>query len=80
MNNIETLTTLLGWSVVFHIGLLMLSAVFIILLRDWTSRLHSRLFGVTQEQLPRLYLKFLGDYKIAILVFSLVPYLALKML
>jgi hypothetical protein len=42
--------------------------------------LHSRLFQVDPVSLPKLYFAWLGNYKILIIMFNLVPYLALRLI
>jgi len=36
------------------------------------------MFGLDPEDVSRDYVRYLAQYKIAIIVFSLVPYIALK--
>ena len=75
---LATLTELLGWSLVFNIGILTLSTLGIISMRSLISRIHSRLFGMDEKALGSAYFQYLGQFKIAVIVFNLCPYLALK--
>jgi len=77
---IETLTIFLGWCSVINIGLLLFSTLMLIVIRDFAIKLHSGLFGVNPEELPITYLQYLGNYKIAIIVLNIVPYIALKVM
>ncbi|MCJ8168965.1 DUF6868 family protein [Atopomonas sediminilitoris] len=43
------------------------------------ARLHSQLLGVPQADLPREYFRYLGNYKLLLLVFNLVPLVALSL-
>jgi hypothetical protein len=76
MNSIESLRALLGWCSVINMGLLMLSTILLILMRGPITKLHSRLFGLAETDLSRGYLQFLAQYKIAILILNLAPYIA----
>ena len=77
---VETLTELLGWSTVINFGLLMFSVIKLVLVRGWVSKIHSMMFGLSEVELSRAYFQFLAQYKIAIIVLNLVPYIALKVM
>ncbi len=77
---IETLTAFLGWCTLINVGLLIFSTLMISLGAKKFSELHAQMFGLEAADLPLAYFKYLGHYKIAILVFNLVPYLALKII
>jgi Family of unknown function (DUF6868) len=78
--SIEVLATFFGWCSVVNISLLLVAAVALILARDPISRIHAKLFGISQKDLSLVYFEYLGHYKVAILVFNLVPYLALRLM
>tara|TARA_B100002003_G_scaffold78069_1_gene73067 strand:- start:284 stop:469 length:186 start_codon:yes stop_codon:yes gene_type:complete len=46
-------------------------------MRGLIQGMHTRMFGLSEEDLSRAYFQYVAQYKIAILVFNLVPYLAL---
>ena len=77
--SIEQITTLFGWMTVINIGLMILSIVIILPLKDVMCRVHGKLFGLTKEQIMMAVYCYLGAHKIAIIAFNLVPYLALKL-
>ena len=79
MTNMHTLTEFLGWCSVINISLLFLSTIVLVVARKPVSAIHSKLFGVSGHELPSLYMQYLGNYKIAILMLNLVPYIALKL-
>ncbi len=80
MITIEILTKFFGWCAVINIGLLMLSSISVILLRDSISRIHAKMFNLQENDLSRAYFQYLAQYKIAIIVLNIVPYFALKIL
>ncbi len=76
----EMATEFFGWCTVMHLGLLAISTVSMILGRRPAVRLHARLFDLDEATLSQAYFRYLANYKIATIVFSLVPYLALKIM
>ena len=80
MITIDSLTVFLGWCSVINIGILLFTTFILIMLRQPVSKLHSKLFGVNQKKLLATYFQYLGNYKIAIFMLNLVPYIALKLM
>lgn len=76
--SIETLTTLFGWVCVINIGLLTLTTLAILSLRQTISRIHSKMFGLAPKDLSSMYFNYLANFKVLILVFNIAPYIALK--
>ena len=77
---IEILTELLGWASVLNIVVLMLSTITLVAMRGTIAKLHSQLFGLDEKDLGRAYFQYLAQYKIAIIVLNVAPYLALKIM
>ena len=77
---IETIRTFLGWCTVINIGLFMLSSILIIAIRGTASRIHGKMFNLDEKSISQAYFQYLGQYKIAIIVFNIVPYFALKVM
>ncbi|PHS69926.1 MAG: hypothetical protein COB23_04525 [Methylophaga sp.] len=80
MLNIDILTTFLGWCSILNIGLFILATIALILMRESISHLHSTLFWLNPITLPAAYFRYLANYKLAILIFNIVPYVALKIM
>ena len=80
MDTMEALRSFFAWCTVINIGFLILSSILMLLFRGMASRIHARLFNLEESDISRAYFQFLAQYKISILVFSLVPYLALRIL
>lgn len=80
MNSLETLTTFFGWTTVINFVLLGVSSIMVIAMRGSISRMHGRMFGLETADLSRAYFQYIAQYKIAIIVFSLTPYIALKIM
>jgi hypothetical protein len=69
---------LLYCTILNYLVLLLWFAVYV-LARDWMFRLHGRWFHLTQGQFESLHYGGMAVYKIGILLFNLVPLIALHM-
>lgn len=78
MMTIETLTELLGWASIINIVILLFSTILLIAMRGVISKVHSKLFGLDEKDLGRAYFQYLAQYKIAIIVLNIAPYIALR--
>ncbi len=76
----ETLRMFLGWCSVINIGLLMFSSMSVTAWRGKISRIHAKMFNLDEKYLSQAYFQYLGQYKIAIIVFNIAPYFALKLM
>ena len=75
---IEVITKFLGWTTVVNVGILLFSTVMLVAMRGTITTIHSRLFGLDEKDLGRAYFQYLGQYKIAIIVLNIAPYIALR--
>lgn len=80
MNSLETVTAFFGWTTVINFVLLFVSSIIVITTRGAISRIHGSMFGLEAADLSRAYFQYIAQYKIAIIVFSLTPYIALKLM
>ncbi len=80
MNTIEAAREFLGWCSVINIGLLIFSGIFVVLFRGPISRIHAKMFNLDESNISRAYFQYLAQYKIAIIVFNIVPYFALRIM
>lgn len=80
MNTIEVIREFLGWCSALNISILVLSTIMLTFMRDWIVSFHARMSGVDTADLPKIYFEYLGNYKVLILVFNLVPYLTLRVM
>lgn len=80
MMNVEWLTTFLGWCTVINVVGLGLATLALMLMREPVTRLHSKMMGVAQSDMPVLYMQYLSNYKVAVIVLNLVPYIALRIM
>ena len=80
MTSLQTVTAFFGWTTVINFVLLAISTIALIAMRGFISRVHAKMFGLDPEDVSRDYVRYLAQYKIAIIVFSLVPYITLRIM
>ena len=78
--NFDALATLFGWMALINIALLTLATVAMIAMREAVVRIHARLFGLDSVRVRIAIYTWLGHYKMATLLLTVVPYLALRMM
>jgi len=66
------------WCAVINYGVLLLWFLFFLLAHNGMYRLHSRWFHLSVEQFDALHYAGMALFKIGILLFNLVPYIALR--
>jgi len=75
--SIEMLRSVLGWCAVINYGVLLLWFLFFMSAHDWMHRFHSRWFRLPVEQFDTIHYAAMAIYKVGIILFNLVPYVAL---
>jgi len=72
-----TLKTFFMWCTIINAGLLIISSLLCLCARDWVYQIHSKWFSISREAFNVAIYSFIGLYKIFIIVFNLVPWIAL---
>ncbi len=80
MEFLQTFATFFGWSTIINTILLLITTIAVIVLRKPIQKIHFKLFGLAEIELFTTYFQFLANYKLAIIVLNLVPYLVLKIM
>ena len=80
MLTLESLMFFLGWCSVINVLVLLFSTVSLLLFKDPISAIHSRMFGIDPQNVATQYFQYLANYKIAIFMLNIVPYLALRLM
>ena len=75
--DIQTLTAFFMWCTILNVALLLFSSLFCICAADWAYRMHSKLFSISKETFNVVFYSFLALYKLLVIVFILIPYIAL---
>ena len=76
--DIQTLTTFFMWCTILNVALLLLSSLMCICAGDWAYRIHSKWFSVSRETFNVVIYSFIALYKLLVIVFNLIPYIALS--
>jgi hypothetical protein len=74
---IDTLTNFFMWCTILNAGMFLLSLVLILALKNVAFKMHSKLFGITRAAYDATIYGFLGFWKVVIIVFNVVPWIAL---
>jgi hypothetical protein len=77
---VDILLGVLGWSAVINIGLLLWWSLWILFAHDFVYRIHSKWFKIPVEKFDAIHYAGMAFYKITIIVFNVVPYLALRII
>ena len=75
---VELVIAVLGWCTLINFCLLVWWVLFLTIAHDWTLRLHTKWFRLSPEQFDSIHYSLMGVFKIGVIVFNLVPYLALR--
>jgi hypothetical protein len=63
-----------------NLSLLVFSSLVIFCAKRHVYRLHASMFGLSEEAVAIVCYSYLGAYKVLIIVFNIVPLIALKMI
>ena len=74
---IELLQSLLMWCTIINFGILIVWSLFMSLGRRFLSFTQAKMFGVPEDKLAVILYKCLAYYKILVIVFNVVPFIAL---
>ena len=75
---IELVQEILGWCSLINVSLLLIWFLFIVFAHDWMFRIHTRWFKLSSEKFDAIHYAGIGLFKMTIVIFNVVPYLALR--
>ncbi len=75
--DIQTLTTFFMWCTILNVALLLFSSLMCVCAGDWVYQIHHKLFSVPREAFNVAIFSFIALYKLLVIVFNLIPYIAL---
>lgn len=76
--SVEIITAVLGWCTLINFALLAWWLLFVVFAHDWTYRVNARWFKLSEEKFDSIHYTLMGSFKMLVIVFNLVPYLALR--
>lgn len=74
----ELTRDILGWCTLINMGLLLWWFLAFVFMRDLVKRIHGKWFHLSDESFDKLHYAGMTLFKIFVLVFNLVPYLAMR--
>ncbi len=75
--SVREVRDVLMWCTIINFGVLLLWFAMFVQAGDWIYRLHGRWFPMPREAFTVVHYSGMGLFKLAILIFNLVPFLAL---
>jgi len=75
--DIQTLTSFFMWCTIINVGMLIFLALVYLVAPNLAYRLQSRWIPISRETFDVIFYSFIGFFKIIVLVFNVVPWLAL---
>lgn len=78
--DIHTLTRFFMWCTILNTGFLLFFALIFTVAGDFIHRMHGKLFPMQRETFRIVLYSFIGAYKIAVIVFNVVPWVALAII
>ena len=75
--DIDSIRAFFMWCTILNVGLLLFSSVMCICAGDWVYGIHRQLFGISREAFNVMIESFIGLYKVLVIVFNVIPYVAL---
>ena len=75
---LEIVRSSLAWCIVINMGLLIWWFLFFTMAHDWMYRMQTKWFKIPEDGFDRINYAGMGLFKLAIVAFNLVPYLALR--
>lgn len=64
------------WCLTINYGILLLWFLVFLLARDWMFKIHTKWFAIPADRFDSIHYSLIGLYKIGILLFNLVPFIA----
>ena len=74
----EVIRAALGWCAIINIGVLLWWSLFMLFAGDFVYRMHGKWFPMPRERFTEIHYKGIMSFKLAIFLFNIVPYLALR--
>jgi hypothetical protein len=75
---IANITAVLGWSMVINFGIFLIWVMAMMLMPNLTYRMQTLVTSISRDEFDRAMYTMMGQYKIAMLITHLGPYVALR--
>ncbi len=77
---LDQTTELFKWMTIINIGIMILSSIVVIFIKDYIGKMHGKMFGIKPENISIAVYGYLGISKALIIIFNIVPYIALSII
>ena len=78
--DILTLQSFFMWCTILNLGILIILGLFLVISGDFVYWIKSMFFNISREQFDVAIYCLIGFYKIVVIVFNLVPWIALSII
>jgi len=78
--SIEQIRDFFMWCSIINVALLLFSSLMCICAGGWVYQIHSKVFKISREAFNVAIYTFIGAYKILVILFNVVPWIALLIL
>lgn len=75
--DIQTLTSFFMWCSIINIGILFFLALIYMLVPNLAYQLQSKFIPISRQTFDIVFYSFIGFFKVVVLVFNVVPWIAL---
>ena len=75
--SVESLTTFLGWCLVFNISAILIFLVKVTVFKDGIARLSAKLFGVSEQTSKDTMFRLFVQFRFQVFFFNVVPWAVL---
>ena len=72
--------TFFGWCTAINAGIMIFAFTMLMGLGDWVVKIRAKLFGIGEAAVRIAHFQFFLAYAIFMVIFNLVPYIALKIM
>ncbi len=80
MLTLEALTQFFGWCLVISVGIYLLIVLGVAFLGEVSYKISARIFDISHGEVKRETFSYVANFKLAITVLFLIPYIALKVM
>lgn len=80
MFTLEALATFFGWCTVLNVAFYVLSLIALTAIRGFATRMMMSIFNIDEAQFSKATFEYIARWKLLIIAFNFVPYLALKIM
>ena len=77
MNSLDAWTAFFGWCSIINIAIYIIAFAALTLVGGFGIRINARIFHMSEDAIRKMTVEYLANYKLAITVFNVVPWLAL---